>query len=409
MIHAWRSARGLPTWLQAVFVGQFVSAAGALAWVYLTLYLVDARHVTTGHAGLLSAMFGVGLIAGNLFGGGVGDRIGLRRALLASLLGWAASCAAVPVTPLGALPLVLALAGLLSGAGRPLMAAVVLTALPAHRRREGAALGRVVFNAGTIVGPPLGALAAGRHFGVIFVVDAATSLVLAAIIWRRVPAASDPATRTVDQESRGLLRSLAENRAVLAILATVMVVDTAYRQYYVALPLQLRDLGERPIVYGLLLTSNCVVIVLFEVQIALALGRHRATKVIAAGYALVGLGWLVIGVDAALATIVIATMIVTAGEMLYKPTATATVADAAPPGYAGRYQSLYAAASLSGMVLAPLLGGIGYEVSPRGLWLVAAAAPIAAGAALGSRGYAGRSARQRRSENPAARGRDGDG
>jgi dipeptide/tripeptide permease len=49
--------------------------------------------------------------------------------------------------------------------------------------------------------------------------------------------------------------------------------------------------------------------------------------------------------------------VITGGEMLYKPTATAHVADAAPDGMVGRFSSLYAAASISGMFLAPALGG----------------------------------------------------
>jgi MFS family permease len=388
---AWRSARALPGWLQALLVGQFVSAAGSLAWIYLTLYLVSGRHLTSGRAGALAALYGVGLIAGNLLGGGVGDRIGLRRALLGSLFGWAATCVLVPISAVPVLAPLLVIAGLATGASRPLMSAVVLQALPPERRREGAALSRVVFNAGTVIGPPLGALAAGRHFAVIFVVDAVTSLVLAGVIWRRVPRDSAPHPgfghqvsyiRPRDQNRMTLTGALRASPLVVAVLLTVVATDTAYRQYYVALPLQLRDLGERPLVYGLLITLNCVVIVLFEVQIALRLAGHRAAAVIAAGYALVGVGWLVIGVHAALATIVAATVIVTAGEMLYKPTATATVADAAPPGRAGTYQSLYAAASISGTVVAPALGGAGYELSPRGLWLVAALVAGLAGAAL---------------------------
>jgi len=203
-----------------------------------------------------------------------------------------------------------------------------------------------------------------------------------------------PQRRPNDQNRTTVRAALRASPLVVAVLLTVIAVDTAYRQYYVSLPLQLRDLGQRPIWYGLLITANCLVIVLFEVQIALRLARHRAAAVIAAGYAVVGVGWLVIGIHAALATIIAATVIVTAGEMLYKPTATATVADAAPPGRTGTYQSLYAAASISGMVLAPALGGAGYGISPRGLWLAAAAVPLLAGAVL-ARG------RGRRSGHPA--------
>ncbi len=79
----------------------------------------------------------------------------------------------------------------------------------------------------------------------------------------------------------------------------------------------------------------------------------------------------------------VAIVVITAGEMLYKPTATAHVADAAPAGMVGRYSSLYAAASISGMFLAPALGGSAYEHAPGLLFPVAAALALAAGVVLG--------------------------
>jgi dipeptide/tripeptide permease len=152
------------------------------------------------------------------------------------------------------------------------------------------------------------------------------------------------------------------------------------------------------------------VIVLCEVQIALGLARHHVSTVIATGYALLGLGWLVVGVDATLATVVLATLVVTAGEMLYKPTATATIADAAPSGFAGRYQTLVRGGVHQQDGAGAPARQNRYEVSPRGLWLVAAAAPVAAGAALaGSSRGRGRSAWQRRRGDAATRGRRGDG
>jgi MFS family permease len=78
----------------------------------------------------------------------------------------------------------------------------------------------------------------------------------------------------------------------------------------------------------------------------------------------------------------VAIVVITAGEMLYKPTATAHVADVAPDGMVGRYSSLYAAASVSGMFLAPALGGITYEHLPRLLFPIAGGLAVAAGVVL---------------------------
>src|SRR5690242_18380621 len=95
--------RTAPGWLKALLAGQVVSAAGALAWIYLTLYLVSDRGVAPHTAGLVAAAYGLFLVAGNLTGGSVGDRIGHRLALAAALGAWAVLALAFPITPTPAL------------------------------------------------------------------------------------------------------------------------------------------------------------------------------------------------------------------------------------------------------------------------------------------------------------------
>ncbi|HWD83045.1 MAG TPA: MFS transporter [Kribbella sp.] len=374
----WRRIAELPTWLKAVMVGQLVNGAGALAWVYLTLYLVEDRGLSAQQAGFAAAAYGVGLVGGNLGGGWFGDRFGLRTAALASQLLWAISCVAMPFTPGPALAVVAALAGLFGGAGRPNLSALVAISLPPERRREGIALSRTATNAGFTIGPPLGGLLATYDFTLVFVVDAVTSLIMAAIVWRWVP----NARRTVGLSTTGLWTTVLRDRAVLVVLATIVVVDTVYRQIFATMPLLLRDAGTPAVAYGVLLGASSVVIVLFEAPLAVRLRGHTATRVIAAGFACIGVGLAVLGVWPFLAGAAVAIAVMTAGEMLYKPTATAHVADAAPEGMVGRYSSLYAAASISGMFLAPAIGGTTYQHAPRLLYPVAAGLALAAAAVL---------------------------
>jgi MFS family permease len=162
----------------------------------------------------------------------------------------------------------------------------------------------------------------------------------------------------------------------------VVVVDTSYRQLYVGLPLELHRLHAPTVVYGLTVTANCVIIVAAEVWVALRMSGHPPGRVIALGYAFVGISWLVLAGHPAVATAFVLVAVISVGEMLYKPTATAAVADSAPPGYEARYQSLYAGASISGTVIAPPLGGALFAVHPLALWLVSGIAPLAAAALL---------------------------
>jgi MFS family permease len=381
VLSVWRSVRALPGWLQVLLLGQFVNAAGALAWVYLTLYLVTARDLSTGTAGLLTGVNGLGLIIGNFGGGALGDRFGLRRSLVTGLLGWAITCALVPATPVGLLAPLLLVAGALGGVSRPLMSAVVLRELPVQQRRTGAALWRVAFNAGAIIGPPLGGLAAGRDFWVVFAADAASSVVLAVVVLMAAP--GDERRAAAPHSGRGsVLRHVRADRLVLAVLVGAAVVDTCYRQLYVGLPLELHHLGAPAWVYGLTVTLNCVVIVLGEVWLALRMAHRSTISVIAAGYVLVGLSWLLFGAHPAVWSAMAMVVVISIGEMLYKPTATAAVADAAPAGFEGRYQSLYAGASITGTVLGPAIGGALYGLHPTWLWLGAGVVPIAAAVAL---------------------------
>jgi MFS family permease len=375
VISAWRSLLALPPWVRALLAGQFVNAAGALAWVYLTLYLVQSRHLAPSHAGLLTGVNGAGIIAGNFVAGWIADRVGARRTLVFGLLGWAVCCAVVPVMPvLGLAPLLL-VAGTLGGFARPLMLAVVLGALPSEQRRTAAALWRVAFNAGAVVGPPLGALAASWHFGVIFVIDGVTSVVLAAAVLRWARRDQNVPRRRSGPRPESVLRTLRARPFVLAVLLSVVAVDTSYRQLYVGLPLQLRHLHAPTVVYGLTVTANCVLIVLGEVWLAVRMAGHSPGRVISLGYALVGASWLLFGIAPTVWGAFVLVAVISAGEMLYKPTATAAVADAAPRGYEARYQSLYAGASVSGTVLAPPIGGA-LTAHPAVLWFGSGFVPI---------------------------------
>ena len=54
----WRRIAELPQWVRALMLGQLVSAAGALAWLYLTLYLVQDRGMSAQQAGFAAAAYG---------------------------------------------------------------------------------------------------------------------------------------------------------------------------------------------------------------------------------------------------------------------------------------------------------------------------------------------------------------
>ena len=389
MLKVWREALDVPRWLRVLMLGQLVCSAGSLAWIYLTLYLVDGRGLSPAGAGLVAAAYGAGILGGNLAGGWFGDRFGLARSAIVAQLATAAACAAMPFVPATWLAVVALTAGLTGGASRPLSSALVALSLPREKRRQGIALSRSAFNAGFTIGPPLGGLLAAYDFDLVFVLDGATSILMALLVRWKVPRSGHLARPAV-QAPTGVWAAMRGRPGVVVVLLALLVVDTAYRQTFTSLPLLLADAGSPAVAYGALIALSSAIIVLLETPLAVWLGERSALPVIAVGFGCVGVGLGVIGLLPSLAGAVVAMLVITAGEMLYKPTATAHVADAAPDGMTGRFSSLYAAASISGMMLAPILGGPAYEHAPDLLWPVAATVTLVAAVWVWTVGRPGR-------------------
>jgi dipeptide/tripeptide permease len=125
---------------------------------------------------------------------------------------------------------------------------------------------------------------------------------------------------------------------------------------------------------------------LLEVPVALRLRRLSSYSIIATGYALVGIGFALFGLPVSVASAVLAMVVLTSGEILYKTTATAHVLDAAPDHLVGQYQGLYTGAATSGTLLAGPVGTAVYAAAPALLWpLCGLAGLLAAATVLASR------------------------
>lgn len=377
--------RGVPRTVRLLALGVFLNAVVSITFVFLFLYLVGPRGLSTTQAGVISGIGGIGLVAGNFTGGWFGDRLGHRRALLAGACVSGAALVVLPVLPVAALYGVLPFAQYAAGVVRSANAALVAVSVPeGGDRRQSFALTRFAANGGFAIGPPLGALVATRFsYDWLFVADGAGTLLFALYAARILPARSSAhSAPSHDPDAPGVWRELRARPAVLVLLAAIVCVDLVYRQQYATLPVFLADHGHGPQLYGWLLAINGGVILCLELPAAHVLRRRAPLGVVGVGLLLVGLGYAVLIPGAGVLFAVAMMLSLTLGEVLYKTPATAYVADQAPAHAQGRFQSLYAGASISGQVLAPPLGAVLYAVAPALLWPVCALLAAGAGAAV---------------------------
>ncbi|AQT71919.1 MFS transporter [Streptomyces sp. fd1-xmd] len=371
-------------WLLAA--GVFVNAVVSFTFVFVFLYLTGPRGLGAAQAGLVTGIGGIGLVAGNFTGGWYGDRFGHRRVLLAAATLGGLTLMAFPLLPAPLLFAAIPVAQYASGVIRAANSALVAVTVPEGGRRQAFAVVRCVSNGGFTLGPPLGALiATGLSYDWLFVADGVGTLFFALWTARVVPArgASRRTSAVPDGgRGRGITAELRARPALLVVLGAILVTDAVYRQQYSTFSVFLTDQGLDPRVFGLVIALNGGVILLLELPAAVALRERPALPVIGTGLVLVGAGYAALLFGAGIASAVVMMVLLSLGEILYKTTATAYVADEAPEHAVGRFQSLYAGISVSGVVIGPPLGGALYSAAPGLLWPLCAALAATAGAAV---------------------------
>ncbi|MCF6376566.1 MFS transporter [Nocardioides KLBMP 9356] len=371
--------RDLPRVVWALAAARFVSSAASFTMLFLTLYLTGPREMSTATAGLLAGTVGVGFLVGNFTGGRWGDRYGHRRVLLGASSAGGLLLVVVPLLPLWALVGLLPVQSYLMATGSVSSGALSALAVPRGQRRTSVAVGRAASNAGFVLGPPLGALLVTWSYEAMFVVDGLAVIVVRLALSRLLPrdAPDIVAARPV---GHGLLTALRADRSLVVLLVGVVLVDLVYRQLYSTLPLHLRDSGQPVWLYASVIAVGSGLILVLEIPVTQWLQGRGAYGVISLGYALVGLGTAMFALPVSVASVLLAMVVLTAGEILYKTTATAHVLDQAPDHLVGQYQRLYTGAATSGTLISAPVGTAVYAAAPGLLWPLMAALALAAAA-----------------------------
>ncbi|MBI5068788.1 MAG: MFS transporter [Deltaproteobacteria bacterium] len=337
-----------------LFAGQAVNSSASFVLPFLALFLT-ARGFRTEEAGLVVGLFGGGLLVSGPLAGLTADRFGRRPTILVSLFGGAAATAVLPALHQpAALAAAVGLLGLVASAYRPASSAAVVDLVPPEGRTRAFGLLYWVANLGMSLSAAGGGLLAARGFGLLFLFDAATTLVFALLVWWQVPETRPAAP--AGGATPGGYREVLADRWLLLLLGLQLLFLVPFLQFMVALPVHMSQLGLGPAVYGRVLAVNGVAIALLQPLAARWLRGLDAGPVLAVASALVGIGVGAYGLCASAWQFAGATLLWSLGEILAFPTVATLVAALAPAHLRGRYQGLYSVVWGVAMLVSPVLG-----------------------------------------------------
>ena len=366
--------RAMGAAMRRIHVGNALSAFGLGFTVpYLYVYVAQVRGLGSVTAGLVLAVFAVAALIVLPFAG----RAIVRRGPLPVLL------VALVTAALGAMSLGLsASAGtvLLSaaalGAGQavmqPALATMIVDCSTTETRSRAFAMQFFLQNLGLGVGGLIGGhlvdTSSASSFTLLFAIEAAMFLVLVAVMATvRSPRAPRIEEAPGQSAGGGSWKQLLGNRAMVQLCVLGFVLFFAcYGQFESGLSAYgVEAAGISTSALGTALAANTLMIVVAQFAVLKFVERRKRSRVIAsvgliwavawavAGYAGLGHGSQTMATAAFISTYALFGL----GEAMLSPTLAPLVADLAPTGLAGQYNSAFALVKQLALAIGPAVGG----------------------------------------------------
>lgn len=366
-----QATAGYPRPFWFLFWGSLVSSAGnSMVWPFITIYMRERLGVPLTTVGLLFTLNFVAGFVATSFAGPAVDRFGRKGVMLASLAaGTAYLLGLMHVTTLSGWAALVALGGSFGPLYSIGSNAMIADMVPAGRRTEAYALMRMIYNLGIAIGPSIGGLVTSVSYGLAFAIAAGASASLALVILlfvgETIPQRDGPGDGS-DAGYGPVLR----DRAFLIIVAMLTLANMAYALITTLLPVYAKEgFGVPESQYGLIMATNATMVVLFQYGVTRVTRRFPDLPVLAVGAAFYGLGVGSVAWGRSFPAFLASMVVLTIGELIISPTATALTARLAPAAMRGRYLGLLSLSWGLGYGAGPALGGLlSDRVSPKATW-----------------------------------------
>ena len=346
-------------WL--MFCGMFISTVGAsMIWPFLMLYVsekLQAPLTTVG--GLVALNATIGVISSFFIGGPITDKVGRKGVMVFSLI--ANGLAYVAMSQASSLP-AFAILMSVTGAVNPLYRvggdAMMADLVPPEKRPDAYALLRLSNNVGVAIGPAVGGVLATASYSIAFYCAAAGmityGLLLALFARETLPAEAAHARA----DAFGGYGQVVRDRRFMPFVGAMALTQMCAALMWILMAVYAKKNYQVPEnLYGLIPTTNALMVVLFQVAITQITKRHPPLKALTVGAVFYAVGVGSVALARGFWGFWMSMVIMTVGELILMPTSSTYAANLAPADMRGRYMSIYGLSWSAALGIAPVMGG----------------------------------------------------
>lgn len=335
--------RSLPRPVWILVIGQFLNRFGAFVYPFLALYLNDIGFTLAQVAWVLGAI-SLGNFFGPIAGGYLADAIGRRNTIAVSLFGSGSLLIVLyHANSYGMVLLVGALFGFANFIFGPPTNALLTDLVPEKQRVTAFLFFRLAINAGFAAGPAVAGLLYTHSAKYIFYGDAISTFAFGLLTLLFLPhglrtiRGNVSSPRVALQSWIEAVRDMLGNVKYCQFVLAVLLMGISFFQVFYILSLHATEKGLTPAAYGMVMGFNGLLIVILEIPLVQYLRELASRKVLAFGYALIGIGCALFAVASSLTGFIVAMAIFTIGEIVALPIGMAYSSALAPEEYRGRY------------------------------------------------------------------------
>ena len=384
---------GLPKPLYTLFIATVVNSTGMFVFVFLTLFLTGKLGMSQSDTGSFMFLISMVYIPGNFIGGKLADKLGRKRLMIVSQI-----ISALLYIPCGFtvfakfVPWFILASVFFDGITDPARSAMMTDLTTPENRRTAFSLTYLGHNLGFAVGSLIAGFLFEHATSWLFWGEAIAVFAATTIVGMKVPETKPTqqqidatiGTGSTEEAHQGNLMQALMSRPFLIVFTMITTwYGFVYAQHRFALPLQAKAVfgASGAAIFGSCMTLNAALVIFFSTPVMALTKKWKPINSVALAGIFYAVGFGMIGMAGNIWLLYLSTILWTLGEIVNATNEGSYVANHTPISHRGRFQAIL-----------PLIGGIGWTISPpvigklidakslAAVWpLIGAVAGIAAG------------------------------